>query len=142
MTEAFTAATTIARPSADVWATITDWEHAHLWMPGVERLESTGESTVGTIITFHARGKGRPTQIVAAEPGQSITLRSTQGGVSAAYTYLLTSVDDSNTDVRLVADCTTSGRTWTLLGPVLRAAIRRTDRHQLDYLKELIEAEQ
>ena len=75
-------------------------------------------------------------EIVALDPGRSITLRSKQGGVTADYTY---AVEPSGAGSRatLTADVRTSGL-WALLGPVIRAAIRKEDAGQLDALERAL----
>ena len=63
-----------------------------------------------------------------------MVLRSVQGGVTADYRY---AVEPAGTGalVTLDADVRTRGAV-RLLGPVIRAAIRRADRSQLDRLAE------
>lgn len=139
MSEAFRASEIIDRPVEDVWIALTDWTNAHRWMPGVESLLAEGDIAVGTKLTFRARGKDRPSQIVKLESGTSLTLQSVQGGVTADYTYSLRSRGDEATDATLVAECETEGILWTALSPVIRFAVRRTDSRQLEALKAMIE---
>ena len=139
MSQAFTAEATIDRPAADVWRTLTDWGNAHRWMSGVDWIRAEGGTEPGTQLTFHARGRERPATISAIDPGRSVAIRSTQGGVAADYVYELHDVGAA-TRVTLAADYQTTGLPWTLLGPVLRFAMRRTDGDQLDSLKALVEA--
>lgn len=132
MTQAFAAQTTINAPVDDVWQRLVDWETAPRWMPGVDALRAQGPTAMGTTLVFTTRGKERTGRIAALEPGRTITLRSTQGGVTADYVYTCARQDRSErTQVRLQADCRMTG--WVrLLGPVIRSAIRRADRGQLD----------
>ena len=130
MTEVFTAETTIDRPVDAVWARLIDWDSAARWMPGVEALRADGPTAVGTTLVFTTRGKQRTGQIAALEPGRRITLRSVQGPVTADYVYACARHGEG-TRVRLVADCRMTGPV-RLLGPVIRSAIRRSDRGQLD----------
>lgn len=140
MTRAFAVKTTIDRPADEVWATLVDWPQAGRWMSGVESMVADGPDEVGTELRFRARGKDRPSSIAAIDPGRSITLRSKQGGVTADYRYRVEPKDDSTTVVHLDADCATTG-VWSLVGPLLRIAMRRTDSGQLEALKELVESE-
>jgi uncharacterized protein YndB with AHSA1/START domain len=136
MTTAFTATRTIDRPPDRVWASLIDWDRAAGWL-GVDTIRADGPTAVGTTLRFTARGKERISEITAVEPGRSVTLRSRQGGVTADYTY---GVEPSGpgTRVTLVADVVTRGA-WALAGPMIRAAIRRTDAGQLDALeRELV----
>jgi uncharacterized protein YndB with AHSA1/START domain len=131
MAHAFTAAREFDRPAEEVWAQLTDWDGAAGWL-GVDALRATGPTAVGTELVFTARGKERRSEIVALDPGRSVTLRSRQGGVTADYTY---AVEPAGTGSRatLTADVRTAG-VWALLGPVIRAAIRKEDAGQLDAL--------
>jgi len=130
MTEVFTVETTINRPVDAVWARLIDWESAPRWMPGVEALRADGPTAPGTALIFTARGKQRTSEIVALDPGRTITLRSVQGGVVADYLYACAG-DGDGTLVSLVAACRMSGPV-RLLGPLIRTAIRRADSGQLD----------
>jgi hypothetical protein len=69
-----------------------------------------------------------------------ITLRSQQGGVTADHHYTVVPAG-AGSRVTLTADVHTRGA-WTLAGPMIRAATRRTDSGQLDALdRELPPAE-
>ena len=57
--------------------------------------------------------------------------------MTARYRYRL-EPRGSETTARLTADVAAAGP-WALLGPVIRAAIRRTDAGQLDALRGLLE---
>ena len=130
MTQVFAAEATIDRPLEAVWARLIDWDTAARWMPGVDALRAQGPTAVGTPLVFTARGKEREGQIAALEQGRSITLRSTQGGVTADYNYACARLGQS-TRVSLVAEYTMTGP-WRLLGPAIRRAVRRSDSGQLD----------
>ena len=140
MAVAFTARTTIDRPAAAVWGALVDWDQAHRWMDGVDSLRAEGATEVGTRLTFRSRGKDRASTIADLQPGRSVRLRSEQGGVTADYLYRLDPVDDQRTRVELVADCSTGGA-WRLVGPLLRALLRRADGNQLDNLKRIVETQ-
>jgi uncharacterized protein YndB with AHSA1/START domain len=135
MAQAFTVSREMDRPPGTVWEQLTDWDRAAEWL-GVDSLRAEGPTAVGTQLVFQARGKERRSEIVALEPGRSITLRSRQGGVTADYTY---GVEPRETGSRatLTADVRTSGL-WALLGPVIRAAIRKEDSGQLDALERAL----
>jgi carbon monoxide dehydrogenase subunit G len=137
MRRAFDTETMIDRPVAEVWRELTDWENARRWMPGIDTMASDAGTTVGATITFHTRGKVRTSTISAVEPQRSVTLNSVQGGVTARYVYRLEPAGDRTT-ARLTAEVAASGL-WALLGPVVRAAIRRADAGQLDALRGALE---
>jgi uncharacterized protein YndB with AHSA1/START domain len=138
MATAFSVHSTIDRPADEVWAALTRWAEAPTWMSGIDSMAADGPTEVGTKLTFHARGKERPSEIVAVDEGRSVVLRSVQGGVSADYTYSVEPVDEQTTRVSLVAECTTTGA-WTLVGPLMRYGVRRTDGGQTDALERWIE---
>jgi uncharacterized protein YndB with AHSA1/START domain len=137
MTQAFSVTRDLDRPAGAVWDQLTDWDRASGWL-GVDSIRAGGPTAVGTELVFHARGKDRRSEIVALEPGRSITLRSRQGGVTADYTY---TVEPAGTGSRatLTADVRTAGP-WALLGPVIRGAIRREDSGQLEALERALTA--
>ena len=131
MVQAFTASREIGRPADQVWRQLTDWDRAAGWL-GVDSIRADGPTQVGTTLRFVTRGKERVSEIAALDPGRSITLRSRQGGVTADYTYTVEPAGDG-ARTGLVADVRTSGA-WAVAGPLIRAAIRRTDGGQLDAL--------
>ena len=131
MAQAFRVERELDQSAEAVWAQLTDWDRAAGWL-GVDSLQAEGPTAVGTELVFTARGKERRSEIVALDPGRSITLRSRQGGVTADYTY---TVEPTGTGCQatLTADVRAAGP-WALLGPVVRAAIRREDAGQLEAL--------
>jgi uncharacterized protein YndB with AHSA1/START domain len=131
MSQAFAASRTVEHSADDVWRRLTDWGAAAGWL-GVDGVRADGPTDVGTRLTFRTRGRERTAEIVALDPGRSVTLRSRQGGVTADYVY---SVEPAGAGARLglLADVRTTGL-WRPLAPVIRAAIRRTDSGQLDAL--------
>ncbi len=131
MAQAFTVTRQLDRPAEAVWEQLTDWDRAAEWL-GVDSIRAEGPTVVGTELVFQARGKERRSEIVAVEPGRSVTLRSRQGGVTADYTYSVEPAG-AGSRVSLTADVRTAGL-WSLLGPVIRAAIRKEDSGQLDAL--------
>lgn len=140
MAKAFTAHATINRPVKEVWAALTDWEAAPRWMGGIDSMSSSGETEIGTQLTFVARGKERTSEVVELDPGRSLTLRSVQGGVSADYIYRLQDTSPEATTVTLDAFCEARSLGWRILSPLIHFAMRRTDGGQLDALKEEVES--
>lgn len=121
-----------------VWRRLTDWKAAGDWM-GVEALEAAGPSEPGAELRFRARGGSHTSQITELLPGRRITLRSSQGPVTADYTYTCEPAG-RGTRLSLVAECRIRGP-LALLGPLLRLAVRRSDGGQLRALKGLCESE-
>lgn len=139
MTRAFEVETTIDRPVGRVWRELTDWERAPRWMPGVQAIRSDAGTAVGATISFTSRRKVRTGAITAVEPERSVTLDSVQGGVTARYVYRLEPAGDRTRAV-LTADVDATGFPWALLGPLIRAAVRRADAGQLGALRAVVES--
>ena len=137
MAQAFRVERELDRPADEVWAQLTDWSRAAGWL-GVDSIRADGPTAVGTELVFRARRKERRSEIVALDPGRSLTLRSRQSGVTADYTY---GVEPAGNGSRatLTADVRTQG-VWALLGPVIRAAIRKEDAGQLEALARALAA--
>ncbi len=139
MTRTLSVEEEIQRPAAEVWEGLTDWDNASRWMPGVESMAADGETTTGTKLTFRARGGERSSAIVHCDAGNSIVLRSVQGGVTADYRYEVHDINGRSTLVTLVADCHVKGLWLRIISPLLRIAIRSTDGKQLRLFKAMIE---
>ena len=135
MADGFSVKETIARSPEDVWAYLTDFANAKAWMTAVDGMTQTtqGPLRVGTRFKFSARGRERETQVTALDPGRQIALTSTQGGVTATYTYRVAPAG-GGTEVTLDAVCQASG-VWKLLHPMIAFAMKRSDSSQLANLK-------
>ena len=138
MADGFSVKETIEHPPEDVWAYLTDFSHAEEWMTGVAEMTqiTQGPIGVGTRFRFKARGKERESHVTALEPGKRIGLTSTQGGVTATYTYSLASAGD-RTEVTLNAVCHATGF-WKLLHPIIVFGMKRSDSSHLAKLKTAI----
>ncbi|MDQ3452780.1 MAG: SRPBCC family protein [Actinomycetota bacterium] len=120
------------------WKSLIDWENAPQWMPGVAALRAAAEPAVGAHIVFVARGKERTSTITALEPGRAITMESAQGGVTAAYHYVIEPSDPGAAEIRLRVDCDVRGP-MRLIAPIIRSAIRKADQAQLVRFREWVE---
>lgn len=119
MAEAFAVHVSVPLPIDEVWERLTRWSEAHRWMPGISSLRSEGPTGVGTRLVFGARGREREAVISRWVPGREVAVRSVQGPVTADYRYTCTPGDEvTNWSARPLA-------------PVIRLAVRRADRHQL-----------
>ncbi|MEE8272238.1 MAG: SRPBCC family protein [Alphaproteobacteria bacterium] len=118
-----------------VWACLTDFDNASEWMTGIADFTQVtqGPLEIGTRFRFMARGKQRETRVTALDPGKRIALTSTQGGVTATYTYSATPAGDG-TEVTLKAVCNATGF-CTLIHPVIVLAMKKSDSSQLANLK-------
>jgi uncharacterized protein YndB with AHSA1/START domain len=135
--EVFASESVIERSPSQVWAALTDWDRAPDWMDGVEHLTADGPVAAGTSLTFRSNGRDRISQIVDAQRGRRLVIRSVLRGVTADYVYVLDH-EAGATRLTLRATCAVSGLR-RVLGPVLREAIRRTDSRQPEALRRLLE---
>lgn len=126
-------------PPKEVWDHLTDFRNAKEWMTGIDGMtqDGNGPLEVGTRLRFRARGKERSSQVSALDPGRRIALTSTQGGITATYTYSLEPSGDG-TKATLEADCEASGA-WRLLHPLIVFAMRKSDSSHLANLNSAME---
>ena len=131
----FRTAERIEAPPEEVWAYLTDFRNAKDWMTGIEDLAQAkpGPLALGSVLTFRARGKAHETRVTTLDPGRVIALTSSQGRVTATYTYAVIP-SGAGTDLRLQADCEASGL-LKLLHPLIVLAMRASDSRQLSRLK-------
>ena len=138
MAKTISVSETIEAPAERVWETLTDWPNAIQWMDGIDSMSIDGETATGARVIFQARGKERESVITACEAGRLVTLRSSQGPVTADYTYEIEPLDESRCRVSLEAECRFSGLA-KLMSPIIGMAIRRADGGQIAALKSVVE---
>lgn len=138
MADGFSVTERIDHSPAEVWAYLTTFGNAKDWMTGVEAMTQTTEGPleIETRFSFMARGKERETRVTGFDPGKRIALTSTQGGVTAVYTYSLVP-DGDGTETTLEAVCEATGL-WKLLHPIIAVAMKQSDSSQLANLKAAI----
>ncbi len=136
MANGFTVRETLEYAPEVVWAYLTNFENAPEWMAGIGPFTQITQNPleIGTRFGFEARGKLRETRVTALVPGKRIALTSTQGGVTATYTYSVAPTGDG-TEVVLDAVCEATGL-WKLLHPIIVVAMRKSDSSQLANLKQ------
>ena len=136
----FSAAETIARPRAQVWAAVTDWGRASQWMNGVDELRVIQQGSVGkgTKLAFRSRGSERETTVTTWLPGEKLALCSRQGGITAEYVYGFTDCPEG-TRVTLAASCRGEGLGWRLAAPFIGLLMAKADGGQLRALRTMIE---
>lgn len=136
----FTATEKIAAPASVVWRYFADPEAMGRWMPGIDAMHSRDDRPLGpgSEIVFVARGAERTSWVETCQPERELTLRSTQGPVTATYRYRL-EPEDGATRVTLQARCNAKGLVKIVM-PLIAIAIRRVDGKQLVALREAIAA--
>ena len=135
MTGGFVAKETLSQAPEEVWAYLTDLRNAGEWMTGVENMtqKTPGPLEIGTRFSFESRGRERETRVTALDPGERIALTSTQGGVTATYTYSMSPTGEG-TELTLEAMCEADG-VWKLLHPLIVFAMKKSDASHLSNLK-------
>jgi len=140
MAEGFRVREIINRPVDAVWEYITDIHRADEWMRGVKDVQAVNNDPpgIGLCFKFTARGKQYDAEIVAYEPHYLFALSSTQGNISAVYTYILYK-RDRHTEIELKAVCSTKGFA-KIFQPIIAFLMKRHDSGQLITLKMLLES--
>jgi carbon monoxide dehydrogenase subunit G len=128
----------VARPPEVVWQCLTDWERAPEWMEGIDSMRPSGPTVAGMQLVFEARRRSGTSEITHLVPGRELTLTARQGPVRISYRYRC-EPEGEGTRVRLAAHCRIRGA-LRVLGPLLRAVVKRADSGQLRALKRFVEA--
>ncbi len=138
----FAVAERIDAAPAKVWHYLTDPALMITWMNGIEAMRSDdgGPLRKGGTLVFTARGKERSSTVIELQREHAMTLRSTQGPVTATYRYRMKPDGDANQGVRMTleADCRARGPALLFM-PLINLMIRRVDSGQLKALKSLVE---
>ncbi|WP_409253207.1 SRPBCC family protein [Bacillus sp. SCS-153A] len=138
MSRIFTETVTINAPLEEVWNYFINLEeNASKWMKGIQSLdkETKGEVREGTKYTFHTRGQKHSSTVTEFIPKDKVTLTSIQGSFQADYTYSFSSLSADCTELTLTATCTAKGLS-KVLSPVIKIAIKKSDRDQVQRFKE------
>ena len=135
MADGFTAKATLEHTPVEVWAYLTDLGNAAEWMRGVDGLAQVtpGPLQAGSRLRFKSRGKERESRVTALIPCERLALTSTQGGITATYTYLLAPAGDG-TELTLEARCIATGA-WKLLHPLIVFAMKQSDASHVGNIK-------
>ena len=118
-----------------VWRHLTEPDLMSGWMPGIDGMRTIDGAPLGegSGLAFRSRGAERTSDVIHYRDKERLALRSTQGRVTATYTYLVKAHGDG-THVRLEAECRARGP-MKLLMPLIRHLMRRADSGQLKHLK-------
>ena len=89
----------IDRSAAEVWRHLTEPDLMAAWMTSVDGLRTAdgGPLRDGTRLVFTVRGAERESEVVEFETERLLSLRSTQGPVTATYRYELQPIDAATT---------------------------------------------
>ncbi len=133
----FERSVSIDLPIDDVWALMTDWSQAPGWWPRVLDVEGPLPVESGDMLTFSYQGTPASAVVDVADEPSRLVIRRVSGSVEATFDYRLHTETDS-TAVSLNAELV-AGHALRAVAPLLRRALARTDRDQLDLLQRLAE---
>lgn len=135
----------IDRPVEEVFTYVTNPENFPQWAsPVVEVREwSPGPVAVGDRFTLLLKFLGRrfesPCEVVSVEPGRRYAFRSTGGPIPFTFSYTLLDASTAGTEFTHTGEGE-PGAFFGLVGPLLDRALKRQFRHDLETLKDLLEA--
>lgn len=135
----------IQRPADDVFAVISDFSRNPEWQGGMRRAHWTSEpplrvgSTYDQVARFLGRDVITSFEVVAFEPGRSVTIESRESSFPITVTR---TVEPTGTDRSRVTATISGqpGRFFFLVAPLLRPLVERSVRRDYRRLKELLEA--
>lgn len=139
-----TTETVIARPRATVAAFAANPENAPLWYVNIKSAEWTSEPAlrVGARVAFVAHFLGKRLayiyEITEFVPGERLVMRTAEGPFPMETTYVWESAAQGDTRMTLRNRGRPSGFSRPL-APLMAAAMRRANRHDLARLKSLLE---
>jgi Polyketide cyclase / dehydrase and lipid transport len=139
----------IARQRADVAAYAMDPAHATDWYKNIRSVALTtpGPVAVGSKIEFEARFLGRALvytyEVVEHEPGRRLVMQTADGPFPMETTYEFedASAGQEGPATRVILRNRGEPAGFSrLVGPLMTPAMRRANRHDLQRLKEILEA--
>jgi uncharacterized membrane protein len=140
------AAQTIARPANQVFAFVADASNNPQWQQGMRSCAWTSPPPIGVGATYRQEATflGRPVvtdfEVVAHEPGRSITIRSTSGPFPIRVTRSVTPVDDRSCRVE-ASISGQPGHFFRLAAPLVQRMAQRSVTADYRRLKALLEAD-
>lgn len=139
MFKGFSISETIAASPAKVWAHLTDFENANVWMPRIKGLISISDGArgVGTHIDFDSSFRLDATEISVFEPEKELVLVAFMEGLEIIYTYRLSPHGDDTT-ITLSIHANAKG-VWRAIKPLVMRGVKRTESKQLWKLRNVVE---
>jgi uncharacterized protein YndB with AHSA1/START domain len=135
----------IARPRHDVAAYASDPDHATTWYENITSVawETPPPLAVGSRIAFVAQFLGRRLsytyEVLEHVPGERFVMSTAEGPFPMETTYEWADAADGTTRMTLRNRGEPSGFS-RVAAPVMTAAMRRTNRKDLEQLKQILEA--
>jgi uncharacterized membrane protein len=145
MTVDVTTAIVIDRPCEIVSAYASDPTNAPSWYANIRSVEweTSPPAQRGSRVAFVAHFLGRRLaytyEIIELLPGQRLVMRTSEGPFPMETTYEWSAADSGGTRMRLRNRGEPSGFA-SITAPLMKAAMRRANRKDLERLKALLEA--
>lgn len=138
------AAQVIRRPAEDVFAFVSDAANNPRWQGGMRSCDWTSPPPVGVGSTYQQEASflGRRIvtdfEVVAHEPGRSVTIQSTSGPFPIRVRRSVTPIDASSSRVE-AAITGEPGRFFRIAGPLLQRLAQRSVTADYRRLKALLD---
>lgn len=138
------AAQVIRRPAEDVFAFVSDATNNPRWQRGMRSCRWTSPPPIGVGSTYRQEAAflGRRIvtdfEVVAHEPGRSVTIRSTSGPFPITVRRSVTPIDASSSRVE-AAITGEPGRFFRIAGPLLQRLAQRSVTADYRRLKTLLD---
>ncbi len=141
-----TAEVEVYRPSEAVFAYLSDFENNPRWQGGMREARFTSEpplragSTYDQVATFLGRRIVSSFEVVALEPGRSISIATTQSSFPIRVTRRVEPIDAASTRVTAEIEGDATGF-FRVASPILRWIVQRSVRKDYANLKRVLESD-
>ena len=135
----------IERPRDEVAAYAMDPAHATAWYKNIKSVETLtpGPLGIGTKLAFEAQFLGRQLrytyEVVALEPSSKLVMRTADGPFLMETTYIFADLPNGGTAMTLRNRGEPTGFS-RFVAPLMRPAMRRANRQDLDRLRAIAQA--
>ena len=140
-----TVSTTVNRPVTEVFAFVAEMENESQWHTDVLAAERLTDGEVGRGTHYTVQFRPQPmspaeatVEIVDFEPGRRIVSESDMGSMKPTVSHLFEEATGGTRVTRRI-QIETSGP-MTLMSPIMRRMVRRSNVRFIDNLKRLLEA--
>ncbi len=140
-----TAHVELARPAAEVFDYVSNFENNPVWQGGMQSATFTSEpplrvgSTYDQIATFLGRTIVTSFEVTAFDPGRSITIESTSGTFPITVTRTVEATGEGSCRAGAQVEGEPGGL-FKLASPLMRRMVEGSVRKDWAKLKELLEA--
>lgn len=134
----------IARPAAEVFAVLSDFEANPTWQGGMKSCRWATEPPlrVGSRYEQRAEFLGREIastfEVIELDPGTRVKATTVAGSFPITFTRWVEPIDDGTTRVRALIEGDSSGF-FRLMEPLMRPMVRRSIRGDYRRLKRMLE---